>query len=450
MSIDLLAPGTTLQRRDQLGFRSKLPFCLVVGDGRVALTDDGAAADLTTVTDRTDRAGTFTRAGASGLYVSSYGRLMQTFTNFPAIESWDHDADGVAEVAGLRLDVARTSLITSQDISAWTNQGTPVVTAVTSPYAGVSGYLVEDNDGAANEGKYLAVVFTADAVKSVAICIKAGSATSSAVQLRDESAGADRILATVTWSGTDPGTPAMTTGTYLGKKELSDDWWLLSFQSTSVTAANTHRLYVYGASTTASSTGTTYWALPTAANAPYLTTVLTASQVGVADDLRFTFPFLVQPLSLYLKATELGTRYTATTAMLAAICLGTSSTTDPRLSIFTTGSGGYGVSWDPGTDTTATLAAFPAVSQAFELLVTLSSTGVATIYQSLAEAATTSAVASAQALPIAATYFGASQANARLVIGDIGAAGSNPSALSLHACKVDWGVKTMAQMRAAT
>lgn len=434
--MSLITP--TYAPRAQTSRRSRLPFHWNAQNGLVT-------------TALTPQTGTFSRASTAPLATGRDGRLVgPRAQGIPAWEAWDHDGDGAFQTAGLNMDLARTNLVTTQDISAWTDSGSPTTTAVPSPYAGVSAYLIDDNDGATAEYKIRTVAFTGDAVKAIAIVMKKGTAAASTIVLRDTSAGADRLIATITWSGTDPGTPAVPTGTYLGKRELWNDFWLVLLQTASVTAANTNQLWLYATSSTGADTGSTYYALPTAANAPFLSNVLTASQAAVKPDLRFTFPFPVQALSFYLRFTEIGQIFAASTGILASICLNGTSTTDPRLSIYrASGGAGYEVSWDPGTETTATLAALPALHQSTELLVTLDTSGVATIYQSLAEAATTSAAASAQSLPATTTYFGNSQADARLVIGDIGASGTAPGALSLHACKVDWGVKTMAQMRVA-
>jgi hypothetical protein len=166
--------------------------------------------------------------------------------------------------ASERVDFGELQTI-ADNISAspWVDQGTPVVAAVTGPNSTSSGYNINDNDGASVE--YRAVTLSTsngDGVKPLGIWVKKGTATVSVIQVRDTTAPADRLLATITWSGASPGTPSMGTGTFVSKEEGVSDWWWLRFTTAAITAANTNDLRLYGATDTGAATGTTSYAFP--------------------------------------------------------------------------------------------------------------------------------------------------------------------------------------------
>lgn len=155
------------------------------------------------------------------------------------------------------------NLVTSSDISggSWTDSGTPIVSVTTGPLGAQDGYTLYDNDGAAEEGRYIPVQYASGGSKAVNVWAKKGSSARSFVQLWDNTASANRLLATITWVGTTPGTPVMTAGTYVSQAAGANGWYLLRFLSTSaLVAANTNRLLLSGSEGAA--TGTTAWALP--------------------------------------------------------------------------------------------------------------------------------------------------------------------------------------------
>lgn len=144
------------------------------------------------------------------------------------------------------------------NINGWSSAGTPVITTgQTDPFGGTDAYLVNDNDAGVAEGKTTTVTSVVGSTCLVVVCAKAGTATNSAFQLRDNTAGAYRIQGNLAWSG---GVPTLTcsTGTAIGTVSLGNSWYAAVATGTWVTGA-TAQLEVYGASATASATGTTTW-----------------------------------------------------------------------------------------------------------------------------------------------------------------------------------------------
>jgi len=162
------------------------------------------------------------------------------------------------------LDVrpAATNLcLQSENFGAtWAAISTPTRTAAALACGDLTLDLLDDTSAAALQGYSQVVAFTANAVKAVSVFIKQGSSTSSVVRLRDTTGAANRLLATITWSVGVPSV-AMTTGTYVGAVACANGVYRLSFQTTSVTAANTNQLEVYPATTSAlavANTGSLY------------------------------------------------------------------------------------------------------------------------------------------------------------------------------------------------
>lgn len=153
---------------------------------------------------------------------------------------------------------------TASDISAspWVDVSTPVVTgSVADPFGGTGAYTIDDNNAAAVEARRLPLTVASGRIVA-AVCIKAGTATVSRFGLRDDTAAAWLHSVTATWSG---GVPTVATesgtGTVYGTVSLGSGWYLALFDATGATGANDNELYLYGASGTASTTGTTSYYL---------------------------------------------------------------------------------------------------------------------------------------------------------------------------------------------
>lgn len=144
---------------------------------------------------------------------------------------------------------------------AWTVSGTPVVTTgQTDPFGGTRAALVNDDDGAAVEYILNTTTFTGDGTKAIAVTAKQGTATASDIVVFDNTAPATRITVRLTWTA---GVPALSvlsgSGTVYSVTSLGNGWYQVQFIVNSIVAANANRLRLYGASTTAATTGTTYY-----------------------------------------------------------------------------------------------------------------------------------------------------------------------------------------------
>jgi hypothetical protein len=119
------------------------------------------------------------------------------------------------------------------------------------------------------------------------------------VRVRDTTAGADRLLAAITWSGSTPSV-AMTTGIYVATVMCYDGVHRLLFQTASVTAANANQIEIYPATDAAlatTDTGTLYVGGVMAENFRYPRAYVKTlgSTVSTAGDV-LTCPF-TQPLA---------------------------------------------------------------------------------------------------------------------------------------------------------
>ncbi|MEO7667599.1 MAG: hypothetical protein ABIU97_11295 [Dehalococcoidia bacterium] len=135
-------------------------------------------------------------------------------------------------------------------------------------------------------------MFTGNAVKAFEIIVKQGTSTSSVIRLRDGTAGLDRLLATITWTGAVP-VLTMTTGTDLtGAMEQlgTSGAYILKMQTTAVTAANAHLLELYPATTSVlgvGGTGTIYWGAVQLEDAPFPSTPIISAGSTVSRNTDF-------------------------------------------------------------------------------------------------------------------------------------------------------------------
>lgn len=468
MSVNLLQASTIHEGFDQLGFRNRLAFRYTAGDGGLELTDDGAPTPVAKVLihTRSGHAMTFARA-STGSYIGKNGRVATSPANMPRFHWIDSDGDGVLDLMGLLIEPARANTITfteSVDNAAFTKNATTVTAnAGTAPDGKATmDRIVETSASAEHNVLQATGSFTANTRQSFSVFVKASGRSHGRFYIVNGSdiVGARFDLTTGTVATNTSGAGALTHSRIV---KLADDVYRLEVTGI-VNASSTSANLILQLDTAGfsgsyagnSALGLFAWGFQFEADAPFSTSYVARTGAGAAsrsqDNLRVEWPYLARPMSVYLRATEIGLRYTTAAASAAwALGLGTGSTTDPRLfSGVATGGAGYFVTWDPATAATATLAAFGALGETFEHVVNLDSAGVATIRQSIEEAAETSAAATAQAHPIPAQYFGNSQSGARLMFGDIGALGSNPGVLLIHELKADWSQWTsIDQARAA-
>jgi hypothetical protein len=174
--------------------------------------------------------------------------------------------------------------------------GTPTRTPAALTIGDLVLDLIGDDAAGTLEGYSQDIPFTGDALKAVSLVLAAGTGTSTVVRLRDITAGADRLLATITWAAGVP-TVTMTTGEKAGEPvALASGAYRVGFQTTSATAANTNSLQVYPATDAAlavANTGTVYAGGVQAEDAPFPSSyrkTTTATVARSADSL--TYPAL--------------------------------------------------------------------------------------------------------------------------------------------------------------
>lgn len=242
---------------------------------------------------------TFTRPGAVGGF-EGYNRLLQQAAENQLRTTWKMQ-NGVLRPYARLEGPAYTNLVTPDDVTAWTDVGTPVITSsVSDPAGGTAAYRIADDSGAAAEYKARTVAFTGDAIKSLVFVVREATMATSGVQilrLRDDTAVAERLVLEISaWVAGAP-TVSATTGTYLGKLYVGDGYWAIYGQSTSVTAANTNVVHVLPAATSAA-TGSIDVYRVNAYNAevpPF--SVLSASAVKGAEAFSDSFPYTPQQLA---------------------------------------------------------------------------------------------------------------------------------------------------------
>jgi hypothetical protein len=204
--------------------------------------------------------------------------------------------------AALLLEQARTNLcLRSEDFgTTWAAISTPTRTAAAKTCGDLVLDLIGDDSAGSLEGYSQVITFTGTAAKAIGIHLAAGTSTETVLRLRDTTAGANRLLLAITWSGGVPSV-VMTTGSAAGSPvALANGVYYFEFQTTSVTAGNTNQLEVYPATTAAlavANTGTVYAGGVTAYNALFGGSYLkTTSGTVTRNGEALTFPAL-WPLS---------------------------------------------------------------------------------------------------------------------------------------------------------
>lgn len=188
---------------------------------------------------------TFTRAGAGATRVNGLGLIEAVPANVPRF-----DFDPVTKaIKGLLVEDASTNVVVqSQNFGAtWAAVGTPTRVAANVQLGALVLDLIGDDDAAGLEYYNQNLVFTGNAAKAVSLFVKAGTSASSVVRLRDTTAGADRLLAAITWPGAAP-LVTMTTGTLEGIDNYGGGIYRIRLVTTAgVLAANVNQLAVFPA-----------------------------------------------------------------------------------------------------------------------------------------------------------------------------------------------------------
>jgi hypothetical protein len=166
--------------------------------------------------------------------------------------------------------------------------------------------LLGDDAAGTLEGYSQSITFASSAAKALSCFVRKGTSTSSVIRLRDTTAGANRLLATVTWSGNVPSV-SMTAGQHYGSVALAGDVYRLLFQSTSVTHTNTNQIEIYPATTSGlavANTGTLYvggvQALENVRCGSYFKTTTGGGQAAL-DYITSTVSWLPQDFTVYAR-----------------------------------------------------------------------------------------------------------------------------------------------------
>ena len=143
--------------------------------------------------------------------------------------------------------------------TTWAAVGTPTRSAAALNCGAIVLDLIGDDDGAALEGYTQAISGMTDSAqtyKGLSVFIAEGTSTESIIRWRDTTAGADRVLASVTWSGGLP-VITMTTGNSYDYETLSDGTFRLLLQAVGVVTGNTNQIEIYPATDAALAVGAT-------------------------------------------------------------------------------------------------------------------------------------------------------------------------------------------------
>lgn len=200
---------------------------------------------------------TFTRASGRSV-LDTQGRVVTlAHSQFPWSAQYNTTESLYEPVAEFMADSANY-LLRSEDFgTTWAAVSTPTRTAGAKTCGMLSLDLLNDTGGAALQGYTQTLTPSGgNGVKGVSLFVAQGTSTSSVVRVRDTTAGADRLLQTITWASGAPVVTA-TTGTYLGSVRCAGGVYRLLFQTTTWTVANTNQVEVYPATTSALATANT-------------------------------------------------------------------------------------------------------------------------------------------------------------------------------------------------
>lgn len=330
--------------------------------------------------------GTFARADTAIYATKGYGVSTSAASGKARVHWMDLDGDGIRETPTMLLEGSSSNLVveSANFTATWVSSGTPVLTGTQAdPAGGTAAYLVADDDAVAQEYIGITPTFATNAVsKAVSLFVKQGTslaAGGSDIQLRDTTAGADRLLANVTWSNGVP-TVTMTTGTALFKVRWTNGWYRLGFMTTAVTVANTNQLRIAPASVAAQQGNIYAWGVQ-AENALNPTSYIPTAggtDTRAADSLTFPAPWRVQTLTLYVRFVQNALPPgNASTSQMCSIGTSGAST---RLQLSQVGAANtwrIDVADTAGTSASGTVAVAATHGQVVELLGTLTVTGSA-------------------------------------------------------------------------
>ncbi len=333
--------------------------------------------------------------GGNGWAGSSDGRFYRAPADFARIEWFDLDGDGVLETPHLVVEDSEANLVQHSDVlTSWTANFT-VSTSVGHAVGEADTRLVSDTD--ATNASYLSKVlttFTGAGAKGVlAVCGRGPSPAASGgwIRVRDNTAGADRLNATITFNAN--GVPTITivsaTGVSLGKRYLCTlggvKYYALFLQTNSVTAANPHEVRL-GAAVNGSQQGNIYWGAITVTNEPTTASWIDRPSTGAITRARevigWRAPYVTPGAQTWLlDLLEVGALQVSG-ALVAALT--DAAGANPSLRVEVSGGNRYQVTHHNGSSSVSSAAAAaPAFLDGVRLLVTLFDDGSVQLGQSI-------------------------------------------------------------------
>jgi hypothetical protein len=186
---------------------------------------------------------------------------------------------------GYLPEEATTNLVLQSENfgTTWTTTGAPTRSAAAKRCGSVVLDLLGDAAPALADRYNQTITFTGDAVKAISFYFAQGTSTSSVVNVLDNTAGASRLVAVITWSNGIP-TVTVTSGTLLGLDPQGDGTWRARVATTAITAANVNILRFFPASDSilsAANTGDAYFGGVQAENKTFCTSYVPTTTATV-------------------------------------------------------------------------------------------------------------------------------------------------------------------------
>jgi hypothetical protein len=260
-------------------------------------------------------AATFTRASVAR-YTSKAGLVTSTAAGVLRDRHYDLGRrTTLLERAATNLTPWSSGLATN-----WTSAGSVIATDGVYTLGDLVLDRLEDDDAGVNEFKFMAITFTGDGVKSGVFCVRSPDThtdgANNRVAINDTTAVANRLDVQYTWNadGTiNLAAGAATAGTVLrvellgqaGGKPVYAVW----FQTTAVTAANSHQWRAFPAGVTVADVGKGIFGgfhveNSTVPSSLVITSGAPAAQA--ADLLWWQWPYPPQPMFVYVEHVERG------------------------------------------------------------------------------------------------------------------------------------------------
>ncbi len=336
---------------------------------------------------------------------------------------------------GLLLEGGKTNLVSTDDLTAWSLNNTPVITpGLADPAGGAAAYTIGDDDVASTEQVYLGVAFASDGSKALTVTYRESALATFMVSVYDVPTAVFRTRFAITFTGGTP-TPSVFTGSgaVLGTLALAGGWFVTHFRADGIVAANANRVYLSPHDFTSATTGDVGIYRINVFDSPVPLGVPVAAGTAQAGDVAYLpFPSPPQAMQVYVRFIELGTLLSDPFGRVFHIGDGTTGGS-PRLFVYADG-GKFIATHDNGVSSGADvgLATGPAYGDVCELLLDLFADGSVQLHQSIGQGAVSSGVRSA-GISLQGAWAGP-----RLYIGGDGS-GTRPGNMSLLGIAVHAG-----------